>query len=191
MKDDPENPFPYITSAGNIKDDKRRRAVLRAVGEAWPWIQTYSETALPDTIDRDILLDRVAGGVGAAETRAPVQDYGAYLFKSFVNEARKLLRRASKLERLDPAEFAAHPAALDASSAEQLEAKILTQEALAVLDDRTRKICVLWSQGIKPKEIAVAVGMKEWAVRKQLQRGFERMRRFIEDGPKTDPGPTR
>lgn len=191
MKDDSEDPFPYITSAEKITDNQRLRALLRAVHQTWPRIQIYSEAALPDTIERDILFDRVAGDVGTAETSAPVQDYGAYLFKSFVHEARKLLRMASKLERLDSAEVASQPATSDASSVERLEAKILTDEALAILDDRTRKICVLWSQGIKPKEIAAVVGMSEWAVRKQLQRGFERMRQFIQNGPKNEPGPTR
>ncbi len=189
MEDDPERPFPYIASAANIKDAKRRRALLRAVGETWPHIQVYADAMLPDTIERDILLDRVAGGVGTAETRAPVQDYGAYLFKSFVNEARKLLRRASKVEALDSAELAGRPTS-DTSCVEKLDAKILTEEALAILDDGTRKICVLWSQGLKPKEIAAAVGASDWAVRKQLQRGFERMRQFIQNGPKNEPGPT-
>jgi RNA polymerase sigma factor (sigma-70 family) len=190
MKDYEESSSPYITSAEKITDERRRRAVLRAVGETWSRIQVFSDAVLPDTIDRDILLDRVAGGIGAAETRAQVQDYGAYLFKSFINEARKLLRRASKLEPLDVTEFEANPAALDVSSVERLDAKILTQEALAVLDDRTRKICVLWSQGLKPKDIAAAVGMSDWAVRKQLQRGIERMRQFIQRGPKNESGPT-
>ncbi|HEV2418036.1 MAG TPA: sigma-70 family RNA polymerase sigma factor [Terriglobia bacterium] len=190
MEDDAERPFPYIASAEKIKDDQRRRALLRAVGETWPRIQVYSDAVLPDTVDRDILLDRVVGGVGAAETRAPVQDYGAYLFKSFVNEARKLLRRSSKLERLDSAALAGQSATSDASSVEKLEAKILSEEALAILDDRTRKICVLWSQGLKPRDIAGAVGMSDWAVRKQLQRGFARMRRFIEYGPESEPGPS-
>jgi RNA polymerase sigma factor (sigma-70 family) len=191
MKDYDESSSPYIMSAEKITDIRRRRAVLRAVGETWPRIQVFSDEVLPDTIDRDIVLDRAAGGMAAAETRAPVQDYGAYLFKSFINEARKLLRRASKLEPLDVTDLDTIPAALDESSVERLDAKILTQEALAVLDDRTRKICVLWSQGLKPKDIAAAVSMSDWAVRKQLQRGFERMRRFIEDGPKNEPGPTR
>lgn len=191
MEYDAERPSPYIASAESIKDDQRRRALLRAVGETWPRIQVYSDAVLPDTVDRDILLDRVVGGVGAAETRAPVQDYGAYLFKSFVNEARKLLRRSSKLERLDSAALAGQSATSNASSVERLEAKILSEEALGILDDRTRKICVLWSQGLKPKDIAAAVGMSDWAVRKQLQRGFERMRQFVGGGPKNEPGPTR
>lgn len=120
-----------------------------------------------------------------------MQDYGAYLFKSFINEARKLLRRASKIEPLNATELDSQPAGLDASSVERIDAKILTDEALAILDDRTRKICVLWSQGLKPKDIAAVVDMSDWAVRKQLQRGFERMRRFIGEGPKNEPGPKR
>lgn len=191
MENDPESCSPYITSAEKITDGERRRDLLRAAGEAWPSIRVYSRAVLPDTVEPDILLDRVVGGVGAAETKAPVEDYGAYLFKSFVHEARKLLRRADKVDALDSAEFDGQPAKSDAEYVEKLEAKILTEEALAVLDDRTRKICVLWSQGLKPKDIAAAVGMKEWAVRKQLERGFERMRRFVEDGPKNEPGPTR
>jgi DNA-directed RNA polymerase specialized sigma24 family protein len=50
---------------------------------------------------------------------------------------------------------------------------------------------VLWSQGLRHKEIGKVVGMKPKAVQKQLERGIERMRQFIQNGPKNEPGPDR
>jgi RNA polymerase sigma factor (sigma-70 family) len=190
MKGDPDRPPLYITSAEEIQDLRRRRALLEAVNDAFPRIAAYARAELPCTIEEDLLLDRVAGDVAKAETRGPVRDQGAYLFKSFVREARRLLRRSGKFEHLDPASLAVHPAVSDTSVEEKLEAAILTDEALSVLDARTRMICVLWSQGLSHKDIGDAVGMKPKAVQKQLERGIERMRRFIQNGPKNEPGPT-
>jgi DNA-directed RNA polymerase specialized sigma24 family protein len=190
MKGRFNNSIPYITSAGSIKDTQRRRSLLRAVTDTWPWFETWLGAELPDTVDGDIFMDEVAGKIGAFETGEPVQNYRAYLLKSLVHEAKKLLQRAGRFENLDPAELALHGAASDVSVPGTLEKKILTKEALAILDDQTREICVLWSQGFKPKEIAAIVGMGEWAVRKRLARGIEQMRQFIQQAPKSEAGPT-
>jgi RNA polymerase sigma factor (sigma-70 family) len=191
MKDDPDRPPLYVASAEEIKDLRRRQALLEAVKETWPRIAAYSRAELPCTIDRDLLLDHVVSGVVRAETQGRVRDHGAYLFKSFVREARRLLRRSGKFEHLDPAALAVHPAVSDTSVEEKLEAAILTEEALAILDARTRMVCVLWSQGLRHKEIGKVVGMNPKAVQKQLERGIERMRQFIQNGPKNEPGPDR
>ncbi len=190
MKDEPDRPSFYVTSVEGIKDTQRRHALLRAVGDALPKIKEYSALVFPASVDHDIFLDHVVGRVVAADAETPVRNYRAYLLQSLMNEARRLLRRASKFEYLDPEELADHPATSDALAVDKLEAKILTEEALAILDQRTRKICVLWSQGYKPKDIGTIVGMKPRAVQKQLERGLARMRRFAQSGPKNEPGPT-
>jgi RNA polymerase sigma factor (sigma-70 family) len=190
MKDDPDRPPLYLTSAQEIKDPRRRQALLDVVNETLPRIFAYSRAELPSTIEQDLLLDRVVGDVSRAETQGPVRDHTAYLFKSFVREARRLLRRSGKFEHLDPAALAVHPAVSDTSVEGKLEAAILTDEALAILDARTRMICVLWSQGLRHKEIGDVVGMKPKAVQKQLERGIARMRQFIQNGPKNEPGPS-
>ncbi|MGH7174261.1 MAG: RNA polymerase sigma factor [Gemmataceae bacterium] len=189
MKDDPESSSLYIAAAEEIKDSQLRQVILSAIKKTLPRMTAYSKANLGGAVDPLMVLDNVVAAAVKAEVRTPVRDYGPYLFKSFIREARRVLHRATKIEYLAPEELAMHPAASDTSSVEKLEREILTEEALAVLDERTRKICVLWSQRLKPREIAAAVGMSEGAVRKQLARGIERMRRHIQDGRKNEPGP--
>ena len=67
----------------------------------------------------------------------------------------------------------------EVGSAANIERLILVREALALLDERKRKMLILESQGYGAREIAQLVGMSEENVYTTLHRAREKVRKVF------------
>jgi RNA polymerase sigma factor (sigma-70 family) len=188
MDDEPKGSPFQKSDAEEMKREQPLWSVLRAAEQVLPRILAYSNVKLDDGIDAAMVRDLVVDAAMNAKREGPVRDYQQYLFKSFVRKAVRVLRRASKMEYRDPEDLAS--IASDPAFVEKLDRKIQLEEAIALMDDKTREIYALETQGYKFKEIGSILGMSEDAVRKHYKRGVERVKRLTQEGPKNEPGPT-
>jgi RNA polymerase sigma factor (sigma-70 family) len=189
MDDERVTPPVWIAAAGKGEDSNLRRTLLHAVEQAWPDMLAYSKANLHGAVEPEVVLDRVVDAALRAEIKRPVEDYKAYLFKSFVHKATRLLRRAARFEYLDEDALAEHNRMAEADFPQELERQLQLQEAIRLMDDRTREIYVLSVQGYTLREIAASLKISEEAVRKQYARGVDRVRRIIQQQPRNEPGP--
>jgi RNA polymerase sigma factor (sigma-70 family) len=188
MDDEPAGcPFQK-PDAKEIKREQPLWSVFLAAEQVMPRILAYSNVKLDGVVDAAMVRDLIVDAAMKAKREGPVRDYQQYLFKSFVRKAVRVLRRASKMEYRDPDDLAS--IASDPAFVDDLDRNIQLAELIALMDDKTREIYVLETQGYKLKEIGSALGMSEDAVRKHYKRGIERVKRLTQEGPKNEPGPT-
>jgi len=187
MKEDPVSPPFWVAAAQKIQDRELWENVVRAAQENWPRMVAYSKVRLGGAVDPAMVLDGVVDAALEANRKEQIRDFGPYLFKSFVRKAKLLLQRSQRVEYLDPKDLAALNSASDTSFVADLERHIQLEEAVSMMDEDTRAIYSMRVQGLTLKEIGARLGMSEDAVRKDFERGIERVKRLIQEGPKDDP----
>jgi Sigma-70, region 4 len=169
----------WLSSAQKIEDAKLRSEVASAADRSW---QRWTEDSESDGVEATVAiaaLDHAVGAAVAAGRTTAVRDPEAFLFKSLLRKARKLLRREQRIEYRDFGELAKLDIPTDANFVESLERWIQVKEFMALMDERTRTIFVMDCQGFARHETARVLGMSEDAVRKSFARGVERLRRLI------------
>jgi DNA-directed RNA polymerase specialized sigma24 family protein len=190
MDEEPQRSLLWIPGAQRIKDAGLREKVVRAAERAWSRVLASSDARLYEAVDASQILDQVVDGAITAHGKDGVRDFESYLFVGLVRKAAKLFRRERKVEYRSPQDLAALPQTVDTDWVPKLETDLQVKELVNLMDERTRCIYVMRSQGHSPKEIKKVLGMTEAAVRMSFDRGIARVRRRIEAGKKTKPGPS-
>jgi RNA polymerase sigma factor (sigma-70 family) len=190
MGEEPHRPLLWIPGAQRIKDAGLREKVVRAAERAWSRVLASSDGRLYEAVDASQIIDEVVDGALAAHRRDGVRDFESYLFVGLVRKAAKLFRREQKVEYRRPEELAALEQTVDTDWARKLETDLQVRELMSLMDERTRCIYVMRSQGHSPKEIGKVLGMTADAVRMSFARGIARVRHRIEAGQKPKPGPS-
>lgn len=187
MKEDSVSSPLWVAAAQKIQDRDLRQTVVQAAQQNWPRMVAYSKVRLGGAVDPAMVLDGVVDAALEANRKEHIRAFGPYLFKSFVRKVKLLMQRSQRLEYLDPEDLAALNSTSDTSFVEDLERHIELEEAVNMMDERTRTIYSMRVQGLTLKEIGARLGMSEDAVRKDFTRGVERVKRLIQEGPKNEP----
>jgi len=180
----------WIPSARRIQDADLRETVIQAAQRAWARVLAFSEGRFRDAIVASDILDEVVGGAITAHERTGVRDFQSYLFIGLIRKAADLFRREERVECRSAEGLAALPQTVDTDSVRKLETELLVKELISLMDDRTRSIYVMLIQGFSLKEIAKTVGITQDGVRKNLDRGTERVRRRVQAGQKPKSVPS-
>ena len=190
MGEEPQRPLLWISGVQRIKDASLREKVVRAAERAWSRVLASSDGRLYEAVDASQILDEVVDGAIAAHRKDGVRDFESYLFVGLVRKAARLFRRERKVEYRSPEELAGLEQTVDTDWVRKLETDLQVKELMNLMDERTRSIYVMRSQGHSPKEIGKVLGMTEDAVRMSFARGIARVRRRLEAGQKPKPGPS-
>ena len=179
MQYDSDVPPLWLASADEIKDPQLRADMVRAVQRNWCRWVTYAQNRGVEAVDANAVLESAFDAVAKAHRAERVENAEGYLFKAFLRAARRLLRRARRVEYHDPDDLANLTATIDSDAARRLELQVETKELMNLMDDRMRMIFVMECQGFSRREIARVLGMSEDAVRKTFSRGIQKLRRLI------------
>jgi len=191
MSERPEIPPLWIPGVQRIQDPGLRERVLRAAERMWGHMVAYSDNRLHEAVDAAQILDAVVDGVVAAHAKNDIRDFESYLFVGFVRKTARFFRREQKVEYRAPQRLAALKESVDTEWVTKLEDELQVKELVSWMDERTRTIFAMLSQGFAEKEIGKALGMTQGAVRMSFARGIERIRRRARADPKTESGSSR
>ena len=115
-----------------------------------------------------------------------IENVRAWLFRVAANLAQNQRRSEQRLRRRERASIdVADPVS---SSEEQLEARRRVEKALASVDDRGRRVLLLFAEGFTYREIAAITGIEPGYVGVLMQRARAEFRRRVE-GVHAEPVP--
>ena len=179
----------WIPSIRRIQDADLRETVLKAAERAWGRVLACSDSRSREVIDASGILDEVVDGAINAHAWTGVRNFQSYLYVGLARKVARLFRREQRVEYQGPEELARLEQTLDTDWVRKLETELQVKELIGMMDDRTRTIYVMLSQGFSRREIGKVLGISEDAVRMSFARGIERVRRRVQAGKKPESGP--
>jgi len=172
--------IPEYDRKRGIPVEERFRAVLLQIE---PVVFAYRRNELTDGADAAEMAEEAIYKANWALYGRPCDNVAGYVLTIFRRDVDEYLRRGSKIESLEEHVARCSATVCAVGSAGQVEHQILVREALDLLDDMTRWICLRrFIDGESPATIGRELGISANVVSVRLSRGLDRIRALFKVG---------